>query len=271
MTSPSLAPETELLHPLDAHAVRTSVNQAAVAVVVVAEGPPEARFKLAGELRARVAASGREAAVYSAAVEHGSLGSALQEVARQATQPILLVSRTLEPWQDQHFLSLFSALEKADHVVGRRPATRGGRIRRWLANLPWRWLMAVPVADPHSPCQAHRREKLAEFPLQSRGDFVDIELLAKATFLGHIIDEAEVPPIARPAVRHRLRDIREVMKRPVFVRPPQPPSAPLEDAQGEQKSEDGPGREDRQRPAHVDQAGSLEHDAPEGRDELGER
>ena len=54
-------------------------------------------------------------------------------------------------------------------------------------------VFAVPTLDVHSPCRLHRREKLEALSLQSSSRFLDIEILAKGTFLSHLLDEVPVP------------------------------------------------------------------------------
>ena len=49
-------------------------------------------------------------------------------------------------------------------------------------------------------------EKLAAIPLQSGSSFLDLEILAKATFLGHLLSEVEIPPLARLDYVARLVD-----------------------------------------------------------------
>ena len=98
-----------------------------------------------------------------------------------------------------------------------RRASSGGS-----ASLPWGSVFAVPVLDVHSPCRLHRREKLAAIPLQSASSFLDVEILAKATFLGHLIDEVDVPAAA-PATVARAglgRPGRRSSADPVLVRRP---------------------------------------------------
>ncbi len=88
---------------------------------------------------------------------------------------------------------------EGDRPLRSRRGTPAGRLAaawdRWLASLPRRLVFAVPLRDVHSPCRLHRLEKLARIPFQSASSFLDMEILAKATFLGHLIDEVDVPPL----------------------------------------------------------------------------
>ncbi len=115
-------------------------------------------------------------------------------------------------------------------LIGRRPAGDREQWSRWLKSLPRRLVFALPLLDIHSPCRLHRLEKLAAIPLQSASSFLDTEVLAKATFLGHLIDEVDVPPL-RSLLRTagRWSDWKQVFRHPLFKRV----SGPAEEAQGQ--------------------------------------
>ena len=81
-----------------------------------------------------------------------------------------------------------------------------------------RLIFAVPLRDVHSPCRLHRLDKLAAIPLQSASSFLDTEILAKATFLGHLIDEVAIPPLRGRVGSDRLVDGLEPGPRPSAVR-----------------------------------------------------
>jgi glycosyltransferase involved in cell wall biosynthesis len=102
----------------------------------------------------------------------------------------------------------------------------------WLGwkRLLGRWLVraffGVRSRDIASPYRLLRRDILARIPLQSRGSFAHVELLAKANFLGHLIAE-EVPlgdrqhsVFPEERRRERLRDVfadaRRVFSHPDF-------------------------------------------------------
>ena len=65
--------------------------------------------------------------------------------------------------------------------------------------------------------------------------------LAKATFLGHLIDEVGVPPL-RSLFRTagRWSDWNQIFRHPLFQRV----SGPAEEPQGQVECRDGPGSED---------------------------
>ncbi len=202
------------------------------------------------------------------AVAGSDLGCALTRGLEGAQLPLVLVTTAEEPWTEAHLDPLLKAIDHCDHVVGRRPAGPGASWKRWLAAMPRRLVFAVPLRDIHSPCRLHRLEKLAAIPLQSASSFLDVEILAKATFFGHLIDEVDVPPLRGP------RPLAGPVDRlPTILRDPrfEPPSGPAEEPQGQGECDDRPGGEDRQGRGDIEQPGPLEHDAPQRTDQLGQR
>jgi glycosyltransferase involved in cell wall biosynthesis len=108
------------------------------------------------------------------------------------------------------------------HIPLRSPGWLGWKrlFGRWAVRVAF----GVRARDVGCPFRLLRREILARIPLQSRGSFCRVELLAKANFLGHLIAE-EVPlgdrlhPVVPEELRHeRLRDVFEDARR-VFSDP----------------------------------------------------
>jgi glycosyltransferase involved in cell wall biosynthesis len=74
-----------------------------------------------------------------------------------------------------------------------------GQLKRWLA----RWVFGVRVHDVECVLRLLRRSIMTRIPLQSHGPFVQVEILAKANFIGCWMAETPVsfePPPA-PAVQ----------------------------------------------------------------------
>jgi hypothetical protein len=265
-------PEPEYDDPYEAHFRREPLPKAAVDVLVlVPEGGEEDEGRrvaegLAGMLRGENRPASARVVVVRRAVGRGP---ALEKAVREGVAPLVLVTTATRPWTEAQLTPLLKAIDGADHVLGLRDLPRAGRIGRRLRRLPWRLLFRVPLHDVHSPCRLHRREAIAAIPLQSRSAFADVEELAKATFLGHLVDEVRVPDLPAMPGRSALADLRAVFKRPVFVRPAA--SAPAEDAQGDGEGDDRPGGEDRQRPGDVQEPGALQHHPPQAADDLGQR
>ena len=95
-----------------------------------------------------------------------------------------------------------------------------GHLRSWGA-----WIVyGVPLEDPTSAFKVYRKAFLDRFPIQSEGDFVQIELVAKSTFLTCILDEIPLTPKMQPIPRALWSgaDRRKVFSKPQFRHPPAP-------------------------------------------------
>ena len=192
---------------------RRSLAEAGVRVVAVALGDAGRSRAVAEGIAGLLAERGREAEVV--VVEpHDGRASALARGLEDATLPLVLVTTADREWTAEHLDPLLAAIEKADHVVGSRRVNIIRRLARWVAALRWRILFAVPTNDVHSPLRLHRREKLTAIAFQSTSRFVDVETLAKGTFLGHLLDEVAVPALAVKASGAMGDDFRAVFRHP---------------------------------------------------------
>jgi hypothetical protein len=111
----------------------------------------------------------------------------------------------------------------------------------WWYRVRTGWVYGVPLADVTSAFKLYRASFLKAVPIQSDGDFVHTELVAKATFLTSIMDEIPLTPkdLPLPPLGPVGTDRRRVFRNPEFVfRAPEPalptqppgssPSAPTE-------------------------------------------
>ena len=174
-----------------------------------------------------------------------------------ASLPLVLVTTArYEPWTAKHLDPLLEAIDKSDHVVGRRSDLPAGGFKSFVAWLIRRLVFAVPLDDVHSPCRLHRLEKLAAITLQSGSSFLDVEILAKATFLGHLIDQVDVPPLPADIWNEgSWADGGRVFKHPEFEVQSHPPEV----AQGQGEGDDGPRGQDQHGAAHVVEGGAFEN------------
>jgi glycosyltransferase involved in cell wall biosynthesis len=76
-----------------------------------------------------------------------------------------------------------------------------GYPRRWLA----RWVFGLRVQDAECLLRLYRRSILPRLVVQSDGPFAQIEILAKANFLGHLMDE--VPVTYHPRAKGSIADL----------------------------------------------------------------
>jgi hypothetical protein len=270
------AAETLDDHPYDAHMRRDPMHDAGIGIIFLTELPAHSAECFIAPIVAWLQAAGRTVAVQIVWLDGRAarLNDAVRAALDVLSLPLVLITTAVEPWSPAHLEPLLDAIDRCDHVIGRRPAGTWRRIRRWIACSARRLIFAVPVLDVHSPCRLHRAEKLGAIPMQSGSSYLDIEILAKATFLGHLLNEVDVPPLAGWVVqRGRWSDRSAVLRHPEF-RPTAltAHSVPAEDAQGQVESAYGPGREDRDRleDVVVEQSGALEHNQAKRGDELGQ-
>src|SRR5258708_24806796 len=89
------------------------------------------------------------------------------------------------------------------------------------------WVFGVPLADVNSALKLYRTAFLKRFPIQSDGDFVHTELVAKATFLTSIMDEIPITPQPHPLppLGPIAADERTGFRDPQFAFPPAPAPA----------------------------------------------
>ena len=245
------------LDPYELHFQREPRRGAGVLVIALQTPDGRGGESIAESVRARVRSTGR--AVESVVIELGEGSTrALEQAVAETAMPLIVITTAAAPWTDAHMKPLLNAIDKADHVVGCRPLPLGERLRRWLATRSARWVFGVPVADVHSPCRIHRAEALRAIPLQSRSAFLDVEILAKATFLGHLIDEVPIPALDGLPAEIARADRRLVARHPLFVRP----SVPAEDSEGEEEGADRPDAEDQQCRPDLADARPLEDHGP---------
>ena len=252
MTSPE---PFDLDDPFVAHFHREPMGTVGVGVVVLSNAPVDADASTAwDESLSWLRSQGRPVDLVFQVVDHTrpQLGALIRESLIALPHPVIAVAASATPPSQAHWSPLLKALDQADHVVGGRPAGAGTAIARSLSRIVRRVIFGVPVADVHSPLRLHRAEKLWEIPLQSGSSFVDVEILGKATFLGHILDEPRIPALAGATWRKgSLHDLNVVFKKPTFRRPPEYQSGPLEESEGEPEAPDRPGDEDRQGHEHA--------------------
>ena len=259
------------VHPLDIAAKRDPLSGAGVRVIVMATADDPDPDAIGQGLLDLLAQRKRQADAFVVRADVVGWSRALEQGLADGTHPIVLVASAHAPWTSAHLDPLLAAIDARDHVVGRRPLGLAGRLGRWLTTRPWRWLFALPVADVYSPFVAHRREALERIVPQSESRFLAVEILAKATFLTQVIEEVAVPT-AVDSGKTAWRDVMTVLRRPVFVREPAPPSYPAEEPQGQGERPDGVGGQDAQGDQD-DLAGQprpFEQDGPQGVEQLGQ-
>ncbi len=93
-------------------------------------------------------------------------------------------------------------------------------LRSWAA-----WVVfGDPLTDPNSAFKLFRRSVLKRFPVQSDGDFVHVELVAKATFTICLMDELPLTPNPAPIPRTEWVEFGKLLRDARFTPPPAPPA-----------------------------------------------
>lgn len=273
-------PEPEPFDPLDPFAVhfhREPLEGAGVALVLLADSAQEPDKSALAPCAEWLREQGRRVETSVVAVDGADprLGDRIGEALASVEQPIVAILSAAEPPSPAHLKPLLKAINQADHVIGKRPAGPLAAVLRHLVRIPRRLVFAAPILDVNSPCRLHRLEKLRSIPLQSGSSFVNTEMVAKATFLGHLLDEVAVPPLKGRVWRSGgLRDLRTVFSHPTFRPPaivePGPGSGPLEQPEGQPERSHRPGGEDGER--HEDlglsNPSALQDDQSQRADEL---
>jgi glycosyltransferase involved in cell wall biosynthesis len=195
--------------------------------------------------------------------EHRGRGAALRTGLAAATKPLLFYTTADRQYQAADIRRMLAEIDKVHLVSGFRlwqpvpaPLRALGTVSRLLVRvvlglglepLPgWlgfrehlyqklcRAVFALRLRDLNCAYRLCRREIFDRIPIQSEGDFVHTEVLAKANFLGCYLND-EVTVAHRPregAVRERMwKDGYRVFSRPDFGPPPAPaePPAPPEE------------------------------------------
>lgn len=249
------------------HFRRDPLPDAGVRILLLTDRPGDRAAAIIDPIADLLRSLGREVEARVESIAPDGFAHAIARGLAGAHLPLVLLTTADEPWTDAHLRPMVAEIDHCDHVIGRRPAPGWPGVRRWLASLPRRVVFAVPLPDVHSPCRLHRLGPLARIPLQSASSLVDLEILAKATFFGHLIADVDVPPLAATVHnRGSWADLRRLLKEPTFA----VPSGPSEEAQGQREADHGPGREDGQRRGDVDHPGSLQDHPTQGAGHLGQ-
>lgn len=205
-------------------------------------------------------------------------GACLRTALDAVTSPLCCYTSPDYPYTPADLGKLLARIEVRDEILGKQPdlisGCRTGRpvpaVVKWtgrawrglwrvllglqLQPLPaWQglrdhvygavvgWVFGVPLADVNSTFKLYRTSFLRRVPIQSDGDFVHAELVAKATFLTSIMDEIPLTPAVPTdrAVPSVWGEMWRVFTDPDFGTPPlptpgepgstSPPDAPVTD------------------------------------------
>jgi glycosyltransferase involved in cell wall biosynthesis len=197
--------------------------------------------------------------------ERKGYGACVRTALEVATQPLFFYTSADHGWNPADLGRMLKSLEFRDEYTGKRVEVvnghrRGTRLpsrQKWLNRLyrgfvrvvfgylpepPKGWLGAaenrywwkcrllfgIRVGDINSKFKLFRRSVFDRIVIQSDGEFIHAELLAKANFLGCMMDEIvladrQVPP-PLPDVK---KELRRVFRNPKFRSPVPTPGLPV--------------------------------------------
>lgn len=119
---------------------------------------------------------------------------------------------------------MLAAIDQVDIVCGvRKPTPDSARNVGWLAY----FLFGLWLHDVTSPVRLYRRTVFERLPVQSKGSFAEVEILAKGNFLECLMVEVEIecqPPAASPWPSVS-GDARRLFLHPRFISPAKPEPA----------------------------------------------
>jgi glycosyltransferase involved in cell wall biosynthesis len=174
------------------------------------------------------------------------IGAVVRTGLAAATHPLFFCTDFADPYPAAGLDKLLEVIDQVDLVSGYRCWEPGvpGRPFRWCTRtmfgveaaprdfprrlarrLPVRILFALRLTDVTCGFRLYRRSVLERIPIQSNGPFAQVEILAKANFLGCMM--TEVPVLFRPRgpvetpesdLRQSYREARQVFFHPEFGR-----------------------------------------------------
>lgn len=187
-------------------------------------------------------------------------GACLRTALAEARHPLFFYTALDYPYTPSDLRPMLERINLRDEILGKQPdlisgcrtglptpelVSWGGRawrlFGRLFAGMPineppawhgWpayrhrvrsKWVYGVPLADVNSCFKLFRTAFLKRFPIQSDGDFVHTELVAKATFLTSIMDELPLTAKADaiPILGETSEDRKRVFYEPEFAFPPE--------------------------------------------------
>lgn len=235
-------------------------------VLLIGDGPT----KELADACERIATSNKHVR-YLSLEQAAGYGACIRRGLAESTMPLVFYSALNEGWNPNDLPRLLKSIEFKDEYTDRfvemvnghrrglpEPATAKWRRRifglcfrilfgawpdapkGYLGAAEWRyWYRArlqfgLRLGDINSRFKLFRRSALSRIELQSNGEFVHTEILAKANFLGTLMDEIPLTDKCVPGALPNMKaDRKAVFANPKFigkqpVTPEQPPAAPTE-------------------------------------------
>jgi glycosyltransferase involved in cell wall biosynthesis len=149
-------------------------------------------------------------------------GAALRTGLAEARYPLFFYTECSLSYQPTDLKLLLEAIDPVDLASGYRVGKSwswNDFVFRWLTRL----LFGIRLKDVDCSFKLFRRSIFARIPIQSNGDFVHAEIVAKANFLGCLLTEVPIAYRPNPAAvpshlsrRQRWAEAVKVFRHPDF-------------------------------------------------------
>lgn len=143
-------------------------------------------------------------------------GAALKVGIQSAQYPLVFVLP--EGYSPSHLPDFLNEINQVDIVCGARDGKQKGWQRRQFFSVAYQ-IFGIWMQDPECAMRLYRREIFDKLPIQSKGAFAQIEILAKANFQSRLMTDIVIQGPATQAVHHK-KDFWKVMNHPDFGQPP---------------------------------------------------
>lgn len=144
-------------------------------------------------------------------------GSALKVGLASAVHPLIFVLPV--GYSPTYLPAFLKEIDQVDLVCG----TREGKAKGWK----WRQFFSATyqifglwMQDPECPMRLYRKEMFDHLPIQSKGAFAQIEILAKANFQSKLMTEVSIAGPVNDLGRSS-QDFWKVLNQPNFGPPPE--------------------------------------------------
>jgi hypothetical protein len=114
-------------------------------------------------------------------------GAALRTGVKAAQHPLVFTLPATGEYDAADLAKLLENIDRADVILGTRQGV--SRWRYWL--VPY-LIFGLSFQDVACPVRLYRKNVFKRIPIQSSSGFAEVEILAKANFLGCIFDEAPI-------------------------------------------------------------------------------
>lgn len=144
-------------------------------------------------------------------------GAALKVGIAAAKHPLVFVLPA--GYASKYLPAFLKEIDLVDLVCGTRESKASGWKRRQFFSVAYQ-IFGLWMQDPECPMRLYRREMFDRIPIQSKGAFAQIEILAKANFESKLMTEVAIEGPSHDLARNS-KDFWKVLNSPNFGSPPE--------------------------------------------------